>query len=147
MQQDNLISFIFFKKVEWKCETKFILGIYLIFMQNLALLITKQTKKCSNFVALSPQANYTDWATAICRPNLVPAFVDRGVLRGQRGGSPTVVNLSFLDRNRYFSFTYLLIYPHEIEWIPFQTHCYSENLVAPGIEPGITGSAARKSDQ
>jgi hypothetical protein len=25
--------------------------------------------------------------------------VDRGVSRGQRGGSPTVVNLSFLDRN------------------------------------------------
>jgi hypothetical protein len=31
-------------------------------------------------------------------------FVDRGVSRGQRGGSPTVVNLSFLDRGRYFSF-------------------------------------------
>jgi hypothetical protein len=30
-------------------------------------------------------------------------FVDRGVSRGQRGGSPTVVNLSFLDQNRYFS--------------------------------------------
>jgi hypothetical protein len=28
----------------------------------------------------------------------VPTFVDRGVSRGQRGGSPTVVNLSFLDR-------------------------------------------------
>jgi hypothetical protein len=31
-------------------------------------------------------------------------FVGRGVLRGQRGGSPTVVNLSFVDRSRYFSF-------------------------------------------
>jgi hypothetical protein len=28
----------------------------------------------------------------------VPTFVDRGVSRDQRGGSPTVVNLSFLDR-------------------------------------------------
>jgi hypothetical protein len=36
--------------------------------------------------------------------NLVPTFADRGVSRGQRGGSPTVVNLSFLDRSRYFSF-------------------------------------------
>jgi hypothetical protein len=36
-------------------------------------------------VALSPLANYTDWATATCRRNLVPTFVDRGVLRGQRG--------------------------------------------------------------
>jgi hypothetical protein len=34
----------------------------------------------------------------------VPTFVDRGVSRGQRGGSLTVVNLSFLDRSRYFSF-------------------------------------------
>jgi hypothetical protein len=49
-------------------------------------------------VTFSLQANYTDWATAICRRNLVPTFVDRGVSRGQRGGSPVVVNLSFLDR-------------------------------------------------
>jgi hypothetical protein len=35
---------------------------------------------------------------------LVLTFVDRGVSRGQRGGSPKVLNLSFLDRSRYFSF-------------------------------------------
>jgi hypothetical protein len=29
--------------------------------------------------------------------------MDKRVSRGQRGGSPTIVNLSFLDRNRYFS--------------------------------------------
>jgi hypothetical protein len=52
-------------------------------------------------VALSPQANYTDWATATCRRNLMPTFVDRGVSRSQRGGSPTVVNLSFLDWIQY----------------------------------------------
>jgi hypothetical protein len=57
--------------------------------------ISKSTNKKTNFVALSPQANYTDWATATCRRNLVPTFVDRGVSRGQRGGSPKVVNLSF----------------------------------------------------
>jgi hypothetical protein len=55
-------------------------------------------------VALSPQANYTDLATATCRRNLVPTFVDGMVSRGQRGGSSTVVNLIFLDRSRYFSF-------------------------------------------
>jgi hypothetical protein len=33
--------------------------------------------------------------------NLVPTFADRGVSRGQRGGPPTVVNLSFLDRSSY----------------------------------------------
>jgi hypothetical protein len=32
------------------------------------------------------------------------------------------------------------------EWTPFQTHCYSENLVAPGIELGTSGLAARNSD-
>jgi hypothetical protein len=55
----------------------------------------KQTKS----VALSPRAKYTD-RSATCRRNYVQTFVDRGVSRGQRGGSPTVVNLSFLDRSR-----------------------------------------------
>jgi hypothetical protein len=54
-------------------------------------------KKKKNSAALSPRANYTNWATANCRQNLVPTFVDRGVSRGQSGGSLTVVNLSFLD--------------------------------------------------
>jgi hypothetical protein len=60
--------------------------------------------KQTNSVALSPRAKSTDWATATCQRNLMPTFVDRGVSRSQRGGSPTVVNLSFLDRSRYFSF-------------------------------------------
>jgi hypothetical protein len=58
----------------------------------------------TNSVALSPRANYTDWTTSTCQRNLVPTFVDRGVSRDQRSGSPTVVNLSVLDRSRYFSF-------------------------------------------
>jgi hypothetical protein len=58
----------------------------------------------TNSVALSPLANYTNWAIATCRRNLEPTFADRGVSRGKRGGSPTIVNLSFLDRSRYFSF-------------------------------------------
>jgi hypothetical protein len=63
----------------------------------------RQTKKDENLtlinsVALSPQANYTDWATATCRRNLVSTSTDRGVSRCQSGGSPTVVNLSILDR-------------------------------------------------
>jgi hypothetical protein len=53
----------------------------------------------NNSLALSPRANYTDWATVTCLQNLMPTFVDRGVSRGQRGGSPTAVNLSFLDRS------------------------------------------------
>jgi hypothetical protein len=51
----------------------------------------------TNSLALSPRENYTDWATATCPRNLVPTFVDWGVSRGQRSGSLTVVNLSFLE--------------------------------------------------
>jgi hypothetical protein len=54
-------------------------------------------KTHTHSMALSPRANYTDWSTATCRRNLVSIFVDRGVSRGQRGGSRTVVNLSFLN--------------------------------------------------
>jgi hypothetical protein len=36
---------------------------------------------------LSPQANYTDRATAAVG-EVVPTFADRGVVRGQRNGSP-----------------------------------------------------------
>jgi hypothetical protein len=68
------------------------------------------------------------------------------VSRGQRGGSPTAVNLSFPDQRRCFSFKQLLIHDHEAEWTPFQTHCYAEIMVALGIEPGTSGLAARKSD-
>jgi hypothetical protein len=32
-----------------------------------------------------------------------------------------------------------------VEWTPSQAHCYPENLVAPGIEPGTSGLAARNS--
>jgi hypothetical protein len=66
--------------------------------------LLEQKANKTNSVARSPRANYTDCATATCRRNLVPTFVDRGMSRGQRGGSPTVVSLSFLDRSRYFSF-------------------------------------------
>jgi hypothetical protein len=65
---------------------------------------TNKQNKQTNSVAFSPQANYTDWATTTCWRILVPTFVDRGMSRGQHGGSSTVVNLSFLDRSRYFSF-------------------------------------------
>jgi hypothetical protein len=63
-----------------------------------------EDNKKTNSVALSLQENYTDWSTANCWRNLLPTFADRGVSRGQRGGSLTAVNLSFLHRSRYFSF-------------------------------------------
>jgi hypothetical protein len=49
---------------------------------------------------------------------------------------PYSSNLGFPDWSRYFSFKQLLSCIHEAEWTPFQTHYFSENLVAPGIEPG-----------
>jgi hypothetical protein len=39
-----------------------------------------------------------------------------------------------------------LSYTHEAKGTPFQTHYFSENLVAPGIEPGTCGTVARNSD-
>jgi hypothetical protein len=59
---------------------------------------------------------------------------------------PTANNLGFLDRTRYFSFKCHLIYCHEAEWTPLQTHYFSENLVALGIEQGNSGCAVRKAD-
>jgi hypothetical protein len=43
----------------------------------------------------------------------------------------------FLDRSRYFSIKQLLSCTHKAEWTPFQTHCFSENLVAQGSNPGL----------
>jgi hypothetical protein len=64
--------------------------------------------------------------------------------RGQRCGNPTAVNLTSLDGNSCFSFKYPLIYDQEAERSQFQTY-YSENLVAQGIEPGTSESAAKNS--
>jgi hypothetical protein len=41
---------------------------------------------------------------------------------------------------------WLLSCTHEAEWAPFQNHYYSENLIAPEIEPGTSGSIARNPD-
>jgi hypothetical protein len=45
--------------------------------------------------------------------------------------------IGVLGRSRYFFFQ---VAPqnctHEAEWTPVQTNYFSENLVAPGIEPG-----------
>jgi hypothetical protein len=54
----------------------------------------KQTNKQTN--------KQTPWP--LVRERTIPTFADRGVSLGQRSGSPTVVNLNFLDRSLYFSF-------------------------------------------
>jgi hypothetical protein len=68
----------------------------------LLLLLLLLTNKQTNTVAFSPQVNYSEWAIAIGRQILVQTFVDRGVSRGQRGGTSTAINLNVLDRSRYF---------------------------------------------
>jgi hypothetical protein len=105
----------------------------------------KQTNK-THSVALSPQANYTGWATATCRRNWVPTFVDRGVSRGSAADHPRPLISVFWTGAATFLSTNSSFILSRAEWTPFQTHCYSENLVVPGIEPGISGLAARNSD-
>jgi hypothetical protein len=66
---------------------------------------------------------------------LMPTFADRWwhVLRLSDSYGH---NLGFLGRSRYFFFR---VAPqlYSRGWVtPFQTHYFSENLVAPGIEPG-----------
>jgi hypothetical protein len=73
-------------------------------------------------VALSSQANYTDWATATCRRNLVPNFAEDGVSRGHRGGSPTVVNLNCCRLETLLSFQ-------------VAPHLYSRGWVDPVPDP------------
>jgi hypothetical protein len=41
----------------------------------------------------------------------------------------------FVDLSCYIFFQVAPNYTHEAEWTPFQTHYFSENLVAQGIEP------------
>jgi hypothetical protein len=66
------------------------------------------------------------------------------VSRGQLDGTRI---LGFTDRSRYFFFQAApQLYTHEVEWTPFQTHYFSEKLLAPGIEPGTSRSVAKNSD-
>jgi hypothetical protein len=39
---------------------------------------------------------------------------------------PAAINLTFLDESRYFSFMWLLNYPHEAEWTQLQAQYFSE---------------------
>jgi hypothetical protein len=54
--------------------------------------------------------------------------------------------LGFSDRSHYCFFQVALQLYSEAEWTPFQTHYFSENLVALGIEPETSGSVVRNSD-
>jgi hypothetical protein len=59
---------------------------------------------------------------------------------------PTTVFSFFYTGAATVSSKQLLSCTLETEWAPFHTHYFSENLVAPGIEPGTYESVARNSD-
>jgi hypothetical protein len=68
------------------------------------------------------------------------------VSRGQRNESPRPLISVFETGAATFPFKLLLSYPHEAEWTPFQTNYFTENVVAPEIEPGTSRFVARNSD-
>jgi hypothetical protein len=74
---------------------------------NTHLQVVPRSRKLKSIRNKTPWALVRERTIPTDRPPLVeeilvPTFVDRGMLRGQRGGSSTVVNLSFLDQSRYF---------------------------------------------
>jgi hypothetical protein len=68
------------------------------------------------------------------------------VLRGQRNGSPWSYFCFFFTGVATTSSKQLVNCANEAVWTTFQIHCFSESLVAPGIEHGNSGSVARNSD-
>jgi hypothetical protein len=85
-----------------------------------------------NIIVSIVENNYLNATTKLCDQLVVVWSAQRIVPVGSLGS---------LDRSRYYFF-----HPHEAEWTPFQTRCFSENLEAPGIKPRTSGSVARNSD-
>jgi hypothetical protein len=84
----------------------------------------QQNKQTNKLHGLSPQANYTDQATAACRRSDCQLFADKGC-HVVSVTDPYGRILGFLDRSRYFSIAPQL-YSRPITFF----------LVVPGIEPG-----------
>jgi hypothetical protein len=80
-------------------------------------------------------------------PKSFPTSAVRRVSRGQRNIPPGHYALFYtLEQLLFIQVTPLLNYSHEAEGGPFQIRYFSENLLAVGIEPEISGSVARNSD-
>jgi hypothetical protein len=65
---------------------------------------------------------------------LLPTFADRGCHVVSVTSTYDRI-LGFLDCSRYFLFQVAPQLYSEVEWIPFQTYYFSENVVVPGIDP------------
>jgi hypothetical protein len=108
------------------------------------LLSLKQTKQQALRLLVCKQTILTEEAAACCKPFANFFWVEGCCMACTT--DPTAINLRFLGPNSYFSIQGLLNYPREAEWTPSQTHYYSENLIAPGIEPRSDASVAKNSD-
>jgi hypothetical protein len=80
---------------------------------------------------LSPRANYSDRRLSA---KLVPTFADR-VSRGQSDGSLRPYSGISRPEPLLFLSNSSTVVLNEAERTSFQAHYFSENLVAPGIEP------------
>jgi hypothetical protein len=91
---------------------------------------------------LGPQANYTDLATA----KLVTTFVGRKCCVFSATNSHGCSCRFSRPEPLLFHSSSSSIVLTRLEWTPFQTPYFLENLVGPEIEPGTFGSVARNSD-
>jgi hypothetical protein len=67
---------------------------------------------------------------------LVPTLANRGCCVDLHNGSLWPDSRISRPKPLHFFSKQLHSCTHEAEWTPFQTHCFSENLVALEIEPG-----------
>jgi hypothetical protein len=68
------------------------------------------------------------------------------VSRGQRNESPRpLISVFYTGAATFLSSSSSVIFTR-LSGPPFQTHYFSDNLVAPGIQPGTSGSVTTNSD-
>jgi hypothetical protein len=113
---------------------------------------------CSRFCNITPQAKTIQTPWLIIRKRTIPTkrpplvgevstnFVGRGVLRGQRNGSPRPLIRFPRPGPPLFLPSSSSVILQRLRGAPFQTHCFSENLVAPEIEPETSETVSRNSD-
>jgi hypothetical protein len=127
---------------KFKCYVEPDYLLYNIFTENYFSCVVS----CCLQLSDKQETKQTPWplsASELYRPSdrrksgkIVATFADRVVSRSQRGESSTAVTSVLDTRAIILSFKQLLNFTHEAEWTSFQTHYFSENLVAPGMEPG-----------
>jgi hypothetical protein len=108
---------------------------YLEFHSAVRFCSARQIKHWYKLRGLSPLENYTNRKTATCRRSWCQLLRIEGAMR-LAWRILTAVFLAFWTGAATISSKQLLSCTHETEWTLFQTHYFSESLVAPGIQPG-----------